>query len=205
MNRSFTNIYEGYQTKFRTPKYSDYDAANITLPSSKINQYPNAPNPESSYLSYYKTQQGSPFNQSKADHSLQNTRLQVLTPLNNNQVEKKSSDEFQNLSKDLDERINKIKQKYYENAEYLTAGGKAESFYESKKLNNYVGENYNVNMSLARSRASKDSLRQTIYSPYKSRMTTYQYYWYLFFWLTTNSLLNISFIILLLNLIKYLK
>jgi hypothetical protein len=86
MNRSFTNIYEGYQTKPRVPKYSDYDLANITLPPSKINQYPSPPNPESSYLSYYKTQQASPFNQSKTDQSLQNTRLQVLGPRNNNQV-----------------------------------------------------------------------------------------------------------------------
>jgi hypothetical protein len=72
----------------------------------------------------------------------------------------------------LDDRINKIKQKYYENAEYLVGGAKMEASYESRKLNNYVGENYNINMSLARSRASGES----IHSPYKSRMTTYQYY-----------------------------
>jgi len=74
---------------------------------------------------------------------------------------------IENLSKDLDERINKIKQKYYDRV----------SFDESRMENSKIDRIMPAGMlDLGRSRhmLGRDSLRSSLYNM-KSRPTTYQY------------------------------
>ncbi len=87
---------------------------------------------------------------------------------------------IEHLSRDLDDRIAKIKQKYYETtngplydprklegSEYRRWDS---SHTEERRVGGYSGEG------LARSRATRESLRNSIYTPYNAtRALTYQY------------------------------
>ena len=81
----------------------------------------------------------------------------------------------QYMSKDLDERISRIKQKYYE-APYVSyersvyPKKRGDSDYSGRKINNYIGEE------LGRNRADQPSLRNSIYALYgASKAINFQY------------------------------
>jgi hypothetical protein len=90
---------------------------------------------------------------------------------------------IENLSRDLDDRIAKIKQKYYETGNpngcsFYEPSRKEGSDYkrweashiEERKGSSYMGD------SLARSRANRESIRSSLYTPaYPARPMNYQY------------------------------
>lgn len=98
----------------------------------------------------------------------------VLGNISNSKVGPSNS--IETLSRELDDRIAKIKQKYYESGESMSAStagnwrntGDVDRSLHERKLNNYVGE--------ARSRHQRDPARQALYAPYNAtRSISYHY------------------------------
>jgi chromosome segregation ATPase len=173
-----------YQTASKAEDYSSkYSGLSSTLQQSKAVYNPEYETNKYS-AGYYQSLKGSLYNQQTIvppNSSLGNTRFQVLASVTNQQEtidrSRARDSSYQTLSNDLDARIAKIKEKYYEGGEKL--GGERWELsrtYGEKKVNNFVGENVDVGAGLARSRASRESLRQSIYSPYAAtRPLAYQY------------------------------
>lgn len=169
-----------YQTAAKAEDYSSkYSALSATLQQSKAVYNPEYETNKYS-AGYYQSLKGSLYSQqAMVPASLGNTRFQVLGSVTNQQDtidrSRVRDSTYQTLSNDLDARIAKIKEKYYEGEK---AGGERWEgrSYGEKKVNNFVGENADVGAGLARSRASRESLRQSIYSPYAAtRPLAYQY------------------------------
>jgi hypothetical protein len=187
------NVLRYSSSKYRPADYSKYTPAH--LENSQLRNY----NPEFDQ-SFYKangfnaTLKGTPYqsvSRNPSDTRLKEVLNTMPTPQKNEYpspaheypsppIHRERS--IENLSRDLDDRIAKIKQKYYE-----TTNGSNTSLYEprraeggeykrwesshieERKVDSLVGEG------LARSRAGRESLRNSIYAPYNTRTLTYQY------------------------------
>lgn len=107
-----------------------------------------------------------------SDNRLKEVLNQMNSPLKNTSFTYAPCDR---MSKDLDERISRIKQKYYE-APYVSyersvySKKRGDSDYNGRKITNYIGEE------LGRNRADQPSLKNSIYALYgASKAINFQY------------------------------
>lgn len=179
INRPFTykdtENADPFGSKYKLGDYSK----NSNFKSLDNSQY-RAYNPEYNQQFYrmngYNTSLNASIPRNSTDARLKEVLNQMNSPTKNTSFTYSACDRNrQYMSKDIDERISKIKQKYFE-APYVAyernmfSKKRGDSDFSGRKINNYIGEE------LGRNRADQPSLRNSIYALYgASKAINFQY------------------------------
>lgn len=168
--------------KYRPVDYSKYAIG--SLENSQFRNY----NPEfeqsyskpSSFNATLKPTSSSSY-QTVSRHPSDTRLKEVLNIMNTTHKTDYSSNiprdrSIEHLSRDLDDRISKIKQKYYETTNGPLYDLRKLEGSEYRRWDSTQTEERRVGDGLARSRATRESLRSSVYTPYNAtRALTYQY------------------------------
>lgn len=102
------------------------------------------------------------------DTRINRTMVEPFANAANYTTQADSRSNIENLSKDLDERINKIKQKYYDRVTF------DEGRMEGSRADRLVSGGMMYDLSRSRNMVGRESMRSSLYNM-KSRPTTYHY------------------------------
>lgn len=169
INRPFTykdtENADPFVTKYKLGDYSKYSNFK-SLENSQYRAYNPEYNPQFYKMNGLNTSLAPVIPRNNSDTRLKEVLNQMNSPLKNTGFTYAPCDRsIHYMSKDIDERISRIKQKYYE-APYVSYESKiyskkrGDSDYNGRKINNYIGEE------LGRNRTDQPSLRNSIYALY---------------------------------------